>query len=95
MLDIEESGKYEVILRRWPETLNEPILSGPHKSKELIISGAQLIIEGNELKKEAKSSQKEVVFEADLKKGEQTFQAEFIDAKGEAFSAYYVYIKKK
>jgi hypothetical protein len=95
MLDIEETGKYEVKLRRWPETLNEPILKGPHKSKELKISGAQLIVEGNEIKKEATSSQKEIVFEIDLKKGEQPFQAEFVDNKGETFSAYYVYIKKK
>ncbi len=95
MLDIEKSGKYEVRIRRWPETLNEPILKGPHKSKELKISAAQLIIDGNEIKKEAKSSQKEIVFEVDLKKGEQPFQAEFIDQKGEAFSAYYVYIEKK
>ena len=94
MLDILESGKYEVTLRRWPETLDEPILKGPHKSKELKIRAAQLIIEGNEIKKEATSSQKEIVFKTEFKKGVQPFQAEFIDAKGEAFSAYYVYIKK-
>ncbi|MBV1888525.1 MAG: arylsulfatase [Urechidicola sp.] len=95
MLDIQESGKYEVTLRRWPETVDEPILKGPHKSKELKIRAAQLIIEGNEIKKEATSSQKEIVFKTEFKKGVQPFQAEFIDQKEEAFSAYYVYIQKK
>jgi arylsulfatase A-like enzyme len=95
MVDVIESGTYTVSLRRWPESVNEPILRGTQKAKELRIKGAQLFTEEKLVTMKATSSQNEVRFEVELNDGIQNIQAEFVDSNGEAFSAYYLYIKKK
>ena len=95
LLDIVESGTFEIRLRRWPETINYSIFKQGKKFNELHIKKAQLVVDGNVIKKEITSFVEEIVFEVNFKKGQQPFQAEFIGINDEAFSAYYVYIKKK
>ncbi len=94
MLDFEEKGTYQVRVRRWPDTEKYSLAIGPKKSKKLQINGAVLTVGGKEIKTAVSSKEQEAVFQVTFEAGEQRFQAEFVNEKGEQFSGYYVYLER-
>jgi len=95
MLDVAQSGNYEVRLRRWPETIDYPIAKGPTKSKEITVKEAIVTVDGVPTRKNVNATDSEAIFTIELKSGKQQFQSEFMNDKGEIFTAYYVYIEKE
>ncbi|WDE96486.1 arylsulfatase [Lentisphaera profundi] len=94
-LDIKETGQYKISLRRWPHYLKASLTTdGDSKTKALSIKSATLTYAGKTLTTKLNPQSEQADFQVDLAAGSQKLQAEFIDAKGKAFSAYYVYIQK-
>lgn len=94
-LNVLESGKYKISLHRWPKYVDATLSTdGDHKTKSLNIKGAKVQIADKSLDLTLNAEDKSAEFEVTLDAGELPLQAEFINQKGEAFSAYYVYIQK-
>lgn len=102
----QQSGKYNISLRRWPREANAGItdavpafmpfddfLGELPAGKALNIVKARIKV-GEEIKeKSIKDGDKEINFQFEIKNGETHIQTWFIDKNGEEFGAYYMYIK--
>ncbi|QDT10374.1 arylsulfatase [Planctomycetes bacterium K23_9] len=107
-VNVFESGKYKIRLRRWPEeadlAINAELAPGADvpgvaayrttKGKAIQPIRAQLEIGNVIAAKNFDASDKEVVFTVDLEKGKTRMSAIFTTAEGEAFGAYYAYVSK-
>jgi arylsulfatase A-like enzyme len=105
---VDESGTYNLKLRRWPKetglTLGaeapiRPALEGTSvtaskKGMALIIQQARLTVQGIDLKKEVDLSAEYVEFTVELKKGETHLQTWFTLDNEVEIGAYYVEIEK-
>ncbi|MEQ8580455.1 MAG: arylsulfatase [Marinoscillum sp.] len=109
LVNVQESGKYSVKLRRWPEetqlALNEKAavrtpLPGTSvtesvESTALTISQARLQIQDVDVIQVVEPSAGFVEFEIDLKAGESKLQTWFTLDSGETLGAYYVHIERR
>jgi len=96
-LDLEEAGKYEIELTRWPIELNAPINGTVEGGVAIVAEKARIVIGGAELSKPIPADARSVKFEVKLAKGAQRLQTWFIDERGEnpvERGAYYVYLKR-
>ena len=107
-IQVHESGKYRIALRRWPKEADAAIDAGlkaapdvpgvkamrTRPGKQLKISSAQLVIGDLQLSQKVAAGSKEVVFEAELKKGITKMTAVFMTAGGKKHAAYYAYVKR-
>ena len=94
-LNVLESGKYKISLHRWPKYIKASLSTdGDHKTKSLDIKAAKIQLADRSLELSLAPEAEAAHFEISLEAGELPLQAEFINQKGEAFSAYYVYIQK-
>lgn len=107
LLNVEEDGNYQIELSRFPKeaqlSFNATV---PQLGKEsgwydimpesinLNIKKASLDIAGLHLNKKVDSTKKKVTFQAYLHKGRQQVVANFLNDNGNAFSAFYMYIKR-
>lgn len=106
---VHESGRYEVRLRRWPETSDLPINASlppgdavpgakayrTTPGKGISPSRATLKIGDVDVAANVADGDREVVFNVDLKKGKTRMAALFITEEGEEFGAYYAYVTRK
>ncbi|WP_421897600.1 arylsulfatase [Marinoscillum sp.] len=109
LVNVQESGKYSVKLRRWPEetqlALNAKAavrlpLTGTSvtesvESTALTISQARLQIQDVDVIQAVDPSAGFVEFEIDLKAGESKLQTWFTLDSGETLGAYYVHIERR
>jgi arylsulfatase A-like enzyme len=105
---VDESGTYNLKLRRWPKETGlalgaeapiRPALEGTSvtaskKGMALIIQQARLTVQGIDLKKEVDLSAEYVEFTVELKKGETHLQTWFTLDNEVEIGAYYVEIEK-
>ncbi len=103
-----EAGKYEVELRRWPQTLDEPIAAAipagadvpgvqayrARPGKAFPAVKAHLKMGGQELSQSIPAGATHVKFNINLKPGNDEMWAKFSDAKGNECGAYYAYVRK-
>jgi arylsulfatase A-like enzyme len=106
-LQVEQSGAYEIALRRWPKEADAAITAGvPEYRNEnrslpagvaLPIAKARLKIAELDETKEVSAQDKEIVFNVALKGGAKLpMQSWFYDAQGrELCGAYYAYVRRK
>ncbi len=104
-VNVLEEGLYEIELRRWPKEsqlgLNDAApagdeIPGKNRYKEGVawdIRAAELQIRDVLHKKELSKTDQEVLFQVNLKKGEQIIEASFDLDNGEKKQAFYAYIK--
>ena len=106
MIDVYESGTYQVSLRRWPKESDLAFDEAPRqlgedkpwyqsKPEGTVIHLKKAAIEVGGLLKEkpVDMSAREVTFQAKLSKGRQHFKPYFITEEGKEFGAFYVYIE--
>ncbi|GEM_PF-972385 len=106
-VQIEQSGDYEIALRRWPKEADAALTAGvPATSFEnrswpagvaLPIAKARLKLAATDETKTVSANDKEAVFRVTLKAGAQlSMQSWFYDANGnELCGAYYAYVRRK
>ncbi|WP_299669114.1 arylsulfatase [uncultured Polaribacter sp.] len=108
MLNVAQSGRYRLKLRRWPEethlALNDeapirPAISNTSvkeskKGKSLDIIKAKINIQGIEISKKVDANLEFVEFEAALKKGDTKLKTWFTLKTGEVLGAYFVNVQK-
>ncbi len=108
MLKIEESGTYNLKLRRWPEETHLPLngiatvrpaipgtsVSESVKSKALVIQEARLKIQDVEVSKKVDPTAEFVEFTIELKKGEANLKTWFLMDDKVEIGAYFVSIDK-
>ena len=109
-IDVVSPGTYEIALRRYPIEANLGINSSTAgvttqaliglekdipKGKSMHYTQASITVDGQiNIQKEVQKNDKEVLFSVNLKKGKTKLFATFLNDKGEANTAYYVYINK-
>jgi hypothetical protein len=105
-LFIEQSGKYEIELRRWPKETDRAIddfvgLGGRVPMKDFKKDAVQIVphiakvkVGDAEFSKEINPSEKSIQFELTLKQGKVDLQTWFIDQGGTGRSAYWVYLSR-
>lgn len=107
LLDVAESGNYQIELRRFPKEANLSfnakveqlgIESGWYdimsESIDLNLDKATLDIGGLHLEDKINPNKESVVFNTYLHKGRQNFEANFVDDNNKSFSAFYMYLKR-
>ncbi len=98
-IEVATDGEYEIAVRRWPRELDLGLRETPNRpdAKALPIAGAQLVIQGKEMKAKPSSlTAKEIVFRLPLKAGRTQLQAWFQDESGANLSGtFYAIIRKK
>ncbi|MFW6101714.1 MAG: arylsulfatase [Bacteroidota bacterium] len=106
MIDVYESGTYQISLRRWPgesglafdetpEELGEdkPWYQSRPDGKIINLKKAAIDVEGLHLEKPVDMNAEEVTFHARLSEGRQHLKPYFITEDNEEFGAFYVHIK--
>jgi hypothetical protein len=106
MIDVFESGTYEITLRRWPresglafdeapERLGEdnPWYQSRPEGKIIELKKAGIDVEGLHLEKPVDMSAEGITFHAKLSKGRQHLKPYFVTENDEKFGAFYLYIK--
>jgi arylsulfatase A-like enzyme len=106
MIDVFESGNFEIMLRRWPresglafdeapEKLgeNKPWYQSRPAGKIIDLKKAGIDVEGLHLEKPVDMSAEEITFHAKLSKGRQHLKPYFVTENDEKFGAFYVYIE--
>lgn len=105
-LFIEQSGKYEIELRRWPKETDQAInkfvgMGGRVPMKEFKKDAVQISPDSARVKigdinisKKMNSAEKSVKFEVTLEPGNADLQTWFIDQDGTRRSAYWVYVSR-
>jgi len=105
-LFIEQSGKYEIELRRWPRETDRAInefegMGGRVPMKEFRKDAVQISPDSARVKigdidmsKKINSAEKSVKFEVTLEPGNADFQTWFIDQDGTRRAAYWVYMTR-
>ncbi|WP_344788774.1 arylsulfatase [Postechiella marina] len=107
MIDVQETGEYEISLSRWPEesglaftdtvkTLGKdsPWYVSRPSSISLNIEKATVDVAALHLEEKLNSSKKNIIFKVRLSQGPQQLKAHFINTNKEAFSAFYVKMKQ-
>ena len=104
-VQVEENGRYEFRLRRWPEDVDVAMRAGlpPHRGEDggfpagaaLPIANARLRVGGRDQSQFVAPDDREAVFNLQLRTGRTTMQTWFYDDAGNEISgAYYVYVKR-
>ena len=83
-LAVAESGKYEIVVSRWPE----------HIHRSMKATSAKITIQGNEVTKQIKADDTSVAFEVNLQKSDSTRLKTFLTIEDGERGAYYAYIKR-
>lgn len=110
VIDVEVPGSYEISVRRWPAELNAPIRSADipeypmdpstHAVKKvstvaLNITSARLKVGDFDQSVVVGETDKAVVFEVNLPRGEHKIQSWFAQENGKTLAPYYTYIEAK
>jgi hypothetical protein len=107
LLQVDQPGKYEFELRRWPRELDIPISGSIDGGKKMDITSARIYIDNNGPDKkilshfdrvaEVSPDDKSVTFTVELGKGPISMHTWFRGDKGKITfcGAYYVYVKKQ
>lgn len=104
-LQVDQSGRYRIELRRWPREsgllLQEgleptPVTDGQYRSgKALPIAAANLAIGQNKVASQPSQDQQSIVFQVELEAGPTRMQADFVDSQGQLVcGAYYAYVER-
>jgi hypothetical protein len=93
-VDIEQTGQYEISLRRWPAEADTPITAAPDGGKALAIKKARLKIADFDKTIDVSADDKAATFRMKLKAGPTHLQSWFTDADGTSRGAYYVYVRR-
>jgi arylsulfatase A-like enzyme len=105
-LFIEQSGKYEIELRRWPKETDRAInefegMGGRVPMKEFRKDAVQISPESARVKigdtdfsKKINPTEKSVKFELTLEQGNADLQTWFVDQDGKSRTAYWVYLSR-
>lgn len=107
-LNVAESGKYRITLRRWPKSTGAKIVAGMEPSepvpglkafretpgKALPIESAQLKVGGFSGEQKVTADDSGVTFEMELTKGEVELETTFVLKGGETVSAYFAEVEK-
>lgn len=106
LVQFESDGRYRISLRRWPKEADVAIRAGvpafdtfdPYVTLAagvaLDIRSARIKVGDQILTETIQEQDKEVVFEADIMRGEHYLQTWFIDQEDQEFGAYYIYINR-
>ena len=84
MLHVDQAGKYQMTLRRYPREADTPI--------EAV--GAEIQIAGQTLKKTIKEDATKAQFDLELETGDAELLTYFHNSKGERGGAYFVYVER-
>ncbi|GAB5444562.1 MAG: arylsulfatase [Fuerstiella sp.] len=104
---VYQSGRYQIRLRRWPETTDAAIDAALPPAPDVPGVKAYRTTPGQPIRpvkasvvigdaigeKPVQPGDREVVFELDLPKGRHRFSALFTTAEGTVYGAYYAYVK--
>jgi arylsulfatase A-like enzyme len=93
-VEVEQDGRYEFALRRWPLEVDKPITAAIAKGKAINLTQARLKIANVDATKAIASDAHAVTFRVQLTAGKTRLQTWFIDDKGTSRGAYYVYVKR-
>ncbi|MGM0531593.1 MAG: arylsulfatase [Bacteroidota bacterium] len=106
MIDVYESGTYEISLRRWPRESglafdetpgqlgeDKPWYEAKPEGTVVDLEKAAIEVEGLHLEKPVDMSAEEATFQAKLSGGRQQFKPYFVTQDNEEFGAFYVYIE--
>jgi len=104
-LEVEQSGRYRIALRRWPVEADAPIRASlpPYLGVDGTIPGgialpvvtARMKIGGTDLSKKVADEDKEAVFEVTLPAGPTQLQTWFLEADGkETCGVFYVEVRR-
>ena len=105
-LYVEQSGQYEIELRRWPREVDRAInefedLGGRVPMKEFRKDATQIVPDSARVKigdtnicRKLNSGAKSVKFQIKLDQGNTDIQTWFIDSDGTRRTAYWVYVKR-
>jgi arylsulfatase A-like enzyme len=106
MIDVYQSGTYEISLRRWPResglAFNEtpdqlgqknPWYEPKPEGKVIRIKKATVDVEGLHLEKPVDMAEEEITFQAKLSAGRQQLKPYFTSEGNREFGAFYVYIR--
>ena len=106
-IDVETPGRYRIALRRWPRESGLALgdAAGPYPQRPethsmakignrvFNIRSARLQVGGFDRTVPVSGNEQEIVFEVDLKKGEQRIETGFTMDDGTHKAAYYIYIE--
>jgi hypothetical protein len=93
-IDVEQTGQYEISLRRWPAEADITITAAPDGGKALAIKKARLKIANFDKTIDVSADDKAAMFRMKLKAGPTRLQSWFTDADGTSRGAYYVYVRR-
>ncbi len=104
-VQIQQSGRYQIELRRWPReaqaginqtlpALEPPFCTPLPEGVSLHAVAAELELQGQSKTRELKEGEQAVIFEMDLKAGQAQLRANFLRAEKKRTGAYYVYVKR-
>ena len=92
-VDVEQSGDYEIELRRWAKEVDAPILAAAG-GKAIKATAMRLKIADFDKTLPVDDGAKGVTFKMKLKKGKTKMTANFVDGEKETGSVYYAYVKR-
>ena len=86
-VDVARAGRYDITLRRWPAQAKRPL-----REKFINVATARLTVANVDKTAPVGAAANAATFKVTLPAGETKLQAQFIDAKGKAAGAFYVYV---
>ncbi len=93
-LDVAEAGDYEIVLRRWPEEVNQPITAAIPKGKAITADEAHLRIGALSKSLAIPEGAATVTFQVSLPKGPTQMETSLTDHGREMCGAYYASVRK-
>ncbi|MDP7253439.1 MAG: arylsulfatase [Planctomycetota bacterium] len=93
-VDVERGGTYEMSVQRWSEEVDLPITEALVDSVTIDPAKVRLRVGEFEEERDVPRDAKAVIFRVPLDAGITRVEANFIDAEGESYAAYYVYVKR-
>ena len=84
MLHVDQAGKYQITLRRYPREVETPIEAVK----------AEIQIAGQTLKETIEEDATKVQFDLELETGDAELLTYFHNSKGERGGAYFVYVER-
>jgi arylsulfatase A-like enzyme len=93
-VDVEREGTYEMSVQRWAEEVDLPITAALAESIAIDPTKVRLSVGEFDEERDVPGDAKAVTFRVPLDAGITRLEANFIDAEGESYAAYYVYVKR-
>ena len=93
-VEVATPGRYEFVLRRWPESLDAPICSAIDGGRALSIAQAGIQVADFHATASVSEEMRSVTFTADLESGPANIRAWFVTEDNQRLGAYFLAVRR-